>query len=195
MWAAWSWIFDCWKYQYCTQEGEQTYPVLHTKSWVCTISFCFAHVLPPSLSQTGTLQCHSLVPVSPVTLRATESWWWSPSQGCLETQTTGEDLTFRWAALGGKNLWVQPSYVIWSHANVVSNEIIWDVCLGMLKSWLESSKDLIVGPGLQRRDLFPEEHQAANLSVHTSRGCIPLTGQLTWDIPSNCNTLIVSDFV
>lgn len=30
----------------------------------------------------------------------------------------------------------------------------------MLKSWLESSKDFIVGPGIQRQDLFPEEHQA-----------------------------------
>lgn len=40
---------------------------------------------------------------------------------------------------------------------------IWEVCRGMLKSWLESSKYLIVYPGLQRQDLFPEEHHTAIL--------------------------------
>lgn len=102
---------------------------------------------------------------SPCHKRAGNHLWWSPSQGCLETQTTGEDLTFRWAALEGKTLWVQPPCVIWSHANVVSNEVIWEVCLGMLKTWLESSKDPIVGPTLQRQISFLRSTKLLSLSI------------------------------
>lgn len=46
---------------------------------------------------------------------------------------------------------------------MASHKRIWEVCLGMLKSWLESSKYLIVCPGLQRQDFFPEEHHTAIL--------------------------------
>lgn len=45
---------------------------------------------------------------------------WSSHQGCFETQTAEENRTFRWAALGGKTLEVQPAHVIWNRANMWS---------------------------------------------------------------------------
>lgn len=87
-----------------------------------------------------------------------------PSRGVWRQQTTGEDLAFRWAALGGKTL-TSTSSSDRKLSNVVSNNVIWEFCLRMLKSCLESREDLIVGPGLQMQDLFPEEHQAISLSI------------------------------
>lgn len=56
----------------------------------------------------------------------------------------------------------------------------------MGKSWLESSKDLVVGPGLQRRNLFPEEHQAAvSLSILAEVASL---------IPGDCVNMILQRY-